>query len=176
MEGLAAKGQPVVDMSFASRFAKGSNIFKALTMGGPYTKRIFMGRAMMIPGFLGSHMEGALNPERKAAVNGNWDKLPAAVSKYDQSAREIFACYQDVEKQVGKDEIKNVPLSAVGIWCMVDKLSAELQQLLAGARKFSLSEIGRDDIASGNRETERETGIGFISDTMDETVKKLIDM
>ncbi len=173
---LAARGKNVVDMSFAGGFAKGSNIFKALALGGPYTKMICMGRAMMVPGFLGSNIEGVLNPERKAAVSGNWDKLPAAVTKYGQSAEEIFTCYADVEKKVGRDEMKNVPLGAVAIWSLVDKLSAELQQLLAGARKFSLSEIGREDIASGNRETERETGIRFITDIMDETAQKILDM
>jgi len=173
---LAATGQRVVDMSFAGGFAKGSNIFKALAMGAPYTKMICMGRAMMIPGFLGSNIEGVLFPDRREAVNGNWDKLPAAVSKYGQSAEEIFACYQDVEKMVGKSEMKNVPLGAVAIWCLVDKLSAGVQQLMAGARKFNLQDISRNDIASGNRETERETGIPFITDVMDETAKNIIDM
>ncbi|KAB1440829.1 glutamate synthase-related protein [Pseudodesulfovibrio senegalensis] len=173
---LAARGKRVVDMSFAGGFAKGSNIFKALAMGAPYTKMICMGRAMMIPGFLGSNIEGVLHPERREKVCGNWDKLPAAVSRYGSTAEEIFACYQDVEKKVGKDEMKNVPLGAVAIWCLVDKLSAGLQQLMCGGRKFSLEDITRADIASGNRETERETGVRFITDVMDETAKKILDM
>jgi glutamate synthase domain-containing protein 2 len=173
---LAARGKRVVDMSFAGGFAKGSNIFKALALGAPYTKMICMGRAMMIPGFLGSNIEGVLSPERRETVNGNWDKLPAAVSKYGQSAEEIFTCYQDVEKQIGKNEMKNVPLGAVAIWSLVDKLSAGLQQLMCGARKFNLQQVSRADIASGNRETEKETGIKFITDIMDESAKKILDM
>lgn len=173
---LAATGQRVVDMSFAGGFTKGSSIFKALAMGAPYTKMVCMGRAMMIPGFLGSNIEGVLNPERRESVNGNWNKLPAAVAKYGSTAEEIFACYQDVQKRVGKDEMKNVPLGAVAIWCLVDKLSAGLQQLMAGARKFDLDQISRNDIASGNRETEKETGIPFITDVMDETAKKILDL
>jgi glutamate synthase domain-containing protein 2 len=173
---LAARGKRVVDMSFAGGFAKGSTIFKALAMGAPYTKLICMGRAMMIPGFLGSNIEGALYPDRRERLSGNWDKLPAAVAAYGSTPEEIFACYQDVEKKVGRDEMKNVPLGAVAIWCLVDKLSAGLQQLMCGARKFSLGDIARSDIASGNRETERETGIKFITDVMDDTAKKIIDM
>jgi hypothetical protein len=72
--------------------------------------------------------------------------------------------------------MKHVPLGAVAIWCLVDKLSAGLQQLMCGARKFALEDIARHDIASGNRETERETGIKFITDVMDDTAKKIIDM
>lgn len=173
---LAARGKRVVDMSFAGGFAKCSNIFKALAMGSPYTKLICMGRAMMIPGFLGSNIEGVLYPDRREKVHGNWDKLPAGVARYGQTPEEIFACYQDVQKKVGQEEMKNVPLGAVGIWCLVDKLSAGLQQLMAGARKFELDQISRNDIASGNRETERETGIPFITDVMDETAKKILDM
>jgi glutamate synthase domain-containing protein 2 len=173
---LAARGKHVVDMSFAGGFAKGSNIFKALAMGAPFTKLVCMGRAMMIPGFLGSNIEGALYPERRERLSGNWETLPPTVSCYGNSPEEIFACYHDVEKKVGKDEMKHVPLGAVGIWCMVDKLSAGLQQLLCGARKFSLQDISRSDIASGNRETERETGIKFITDVLDDTAKRIIDM
>jgi hypothetical protein len=173
---LAASGQKVVDMSFAGGFAKESNIFKALALGAPYTKLICMGRAMMIPGFLGSNIEGVLHPERKEKVCGNWDKLPAAVAKYGATAEEIFASYHDVEKKVGKEAMKDIPLGAVGICGLVDKLSAGLQQLLAGARKFSLDEINRNDIFSANRETERETKIPFITDYMDETAKRILTM
>ncbi|WP_029898518.1 glutamate synthase-related protein [Desulfohalovibrio reitneri] len=173
---LAARGRPVVDMSFAGGFAKGSNIFKAMALGAPFTKLICMGRAMMIPGFLGANIEGVLHPERRAQLNGNWDKLPAAVAAYGGTAEEIFTCYQDVKAKVGKDEMKNVPLGAVAIWCLVDKLSAGLQQLLCGARKFSLQDISRNDIASANRETECETGVPFITDVMDETAKRILDL
>ena len=171
---LASQGKKVVDLSFAGGFAKGSNIFKSLALGAPYVKLICMGRAMMIPGFLGSNIEGALFPDRREKVCGNWDKLPANVAKYGSTPEEIFIGYQDVKKKVGADEMKDVPLGAVGIWCMTDKLAAGLQQLLAGVRKFSLSRISRGDIASANRETEAETGIPFITDIMDETARKIL--
>ncbi|GFM31853.1 FMN-binding glutamate synthase family protein [Desulfovibrio subterraneus] len=173
---LAAQGKKVVDLSFAGGFAKGPDIFKALSMGAPYTKLICMGRAMMIPGFLGSNIEGVLFPERRAKVNGNWDSLPAAVSKFGSTAEEIFVGYQDVKKIVGAKEMENLPLGAVAMWCMVDKLSCALQQLLAGVRKFSLNEISRDDIASGNRETAAETGVPFITDVMDESARRILTM
>jgi hypothetical protein len=133
-----------------------------------------MGRAVMIPGFLGSNIEGVLKPERKAEVNGNWDKLPASVTAIGEKPEEIFASYYDVEKKVGKKEMKNIPFGAIAIWTLMDKLSAGLQQLLAGARKFSLSEISRDDLVAGNRETARETGIPFITDALDESAKRIL--
>jgi hypothetical protein len=110
---LAAKGLKVVDMSFAGGFALEDSIFKGLALGAPFTKLICMGRGIMIPGFVGSNIEGALNYERARRVNGHWNELPKTVLQVGSSAKEIFACYHDVEKIVGKDEMKNVPYGAI---------------------------------------------------------------
>jgi len=172
---LAAKGQKVVDMSFAGGFALEDSIFKAVALGAPYTKLVCMGRAIMIPGFVGSNIEGALNPDRRGDVNGHWAELPKTVKAVGNSAKEIFASYFDVEKKVGKDEMKNIPYGAIAFYTMADKLSCGLQQLMAGARKFSLDQISRNDLFSGNRETEKETGIPHVSDMKDDVAKKILN-
>ncbi len=182
---LADQGKPVVDLAFAGGLAREDHIFKALALGAPYAKLICMGRSLMIPGFVGSNVEGVLKGEerevivdghlvRSDKVHGNWDKLPSAVREIGHSADEIFAGYYDVQDKVGKDEMKNIPFGAIAIWTLCDKLAAGLQQLMAGARKFSLSEIVRTDIASANRETERETKIPFITDAGDEAARKIL--
>ena len=76
---------------------------------------------------------------------------------------------------MGAKEIKNIPYGAIAFCTLADKLSAGLQQLLAGARRFSLPELSRCDIAAGNRETARETGIAFITDVQDETARKILE-
>lgn len=171
---LAKKEKKVVDMAFAGGFAREDHIFKALALGAPYAKLVCMGRALMIPGFLGSNIEGALHPERKEKVKGNWDKLPASVAEFGTTAEEIFAGYYDVQKKVGKDEMKNIPYGAICVWTLADKLAAGLQQLLAGVRKFSVKAISREDILSCNRETEKETKIPFITDYQDDKAKKIL--
>ncbi len=171
---LADSGKKVVDMAFAGGLAKEDQIFKAIALGSPFTKLVCMGRALMIPAFLGSNIEGVLNPAAKEKVNGNWDQLPASVKAFGAKADEIFAGYYDVQKKVGKDEMKNIPFGAIAAWTAIDKLTAGLQQLMAGARKFSLSEIAREDIYAGNRETQKETGLTFIADKNDEAAKKII--
>jgi hypothetical protein len=171
---LAARGKKVVDLSFAGGFAREDHIFKALALGAPYTKLICMGRAIMIPGFLGANIEGALKPERRAAVCGNWDQLPKAVKDVGETPEELFAAYASVKKKVGSKAMKDVPYGAIAICTLADKLGAGLQQLLAGARRFSVSQIRREDVASGNRETERETGVPFIADVQDETARKIL--
>ncbi|OPX28331.1 MAG: FMN-binding glutamate synthase family protein [Candidatus Omnitrophica bacterium 4484_171] len=171
---LANKGKKVVDMAFAGGLAREDHIFKALSLGAPFTKLVCMGRALMIPGYLGSNIEGVLHPERKARVNGMWDKLPPSVTAFGTTPEEIFAGYYDVEKKVGKKEMNNVPLGAIALYTLADKLKAGLQQLMAGARKFSLSGIERDDIYAANRETQRETGLKFITEKADNIAKKIL--
>ena len=63
-------------MSFAGGFVLEDHLFKGLALGAPFTKLICMGRGIMIPGFVGSNIEGALNPDQKAKVNGHWSELP----------------------------------------------------------------------------------------------------
>ena len=171
---LAARGQRVVDLSFAGGFALEDSIFKGLALGAPYTKLICMGRALMVPGFLGANIEGALLPDRREKLNGNWASLPKSVTEIGSKVEEIFACYFDVEKKVGKDEMANIPYGAIALYTLTDKLACGLQQLMAGARKFSLDKISRSDLFSANRETERETGIPHVSEVNDETAKKIL--
>ncbi|MFH2093117.1 MAG: glutamate synthase-related protein [Pseudomonadota bacterium] len=172
---LAAKGKAVVDMSFAGGFALEDHIFKALALGAPYTKLICMGRAIMIPGFLGSNIEGAIHPERRAQVSGNWNELPKTVLEVGKTAEEIFAGYHALEKKLGKDEIKNIPYGAIAFYTQADKLGCGLQQLMAGARKFSLNQITRNEIFSGNRETALETGIPHVADVNNEKAKEILN-
>lgn len=172
---LASKGNKVVDLAFGGGLAREDQMFKALALGAPYVKLICMGRAIMVPGFLGSNIEGALHPERKDAVNGNWDSLPASFKEYGSSAQEIFAGYHDVQKKVGKEEMKNIPYGAIAMWTCADKLNAGLQQLMAGARKFSMPEISRSDIYAANRETEKETKVPFITDVQNESAYRILN-
>lgn len=172
---LSAKGKSVVDMSFAGGFALEDHIFKALALGAPYTKLICMGRAIMIPGFLGANIEGAIYPDRRADVNGNWNELPKTVLENGKTADEIFAGYHSLADKIGKDEMKKIPYGAIGFYTLADKLGCGLQQLMAGARKFSLNQITRQEIFAGNRETAKETGIPHVTDVNNESAKKILN-
>ena len=172
---LAAKGEKVVDLSFAGGFALEDSIFKGLALGAPYTKLICMGRAIMVPGFLGANVEGVINPERKEKVFGNWDNLPKTVADIGTKPAQIFASYFDLQKKIKKKEMNNIPYGAIAFYTLADKLAGGLQQLMAGARKFSLDKISRFDLFSGNRETAKETGIPHVSDVNDESAKKILD-
>lgn len=171
---LAARGLRVPDLSFAGGLAREDHVFKALALGAPYVKLVCMGRAPMIPGFLGSNIEGVLRPDRRQAVNGHWDVLPPSVKEYGQKPEEIFACWEEVAKKVGAAEMERLPLGAVALYCYADKIKAGLQQFLAGARKFRVTEICRADLMAANRETERETGIAYLTAAEDEIAREIL--
>lgn len=172
---LADKGADVIDLAFAGGLAREDQIFKALALGRPFTKLICLGRAMMIPGYLGSNIEGVLKPENRERINGNWNELPRSVTEIGEHPESIFEGYYDVQKHVGADEMQHLPYGAIAMWTFADKIRAGIQQLMAGARKFCVDEITRDDLFSANRETEQETQIPFVTEIGDDKAKNILN-
>ena len=70
--------------------------------------------------------------------------------------------------------MRHIPYGAIAMYTMADKLSCGLQQLLAGARKFSVDQISRNDIFAANRETAFETGITHITDANNESAQAIL--
>ncbi len=174
-EILKAKGIRVPDISFAGGFAREDHIFKALALGAPFSKLVCMGRAPMIPGFLGSNIEGVFKPEKRAKLYGHWESLPPAVKDFGKYPEEIFAGWEPVKEKVGSDEMENIPYGAIAMYAFADKLACGLQQFMAGARKFKLDEITRTDLISANRETEEVTGITFMTEVRDDEALKILN-
>jgi glutamate synthase domain-containing protein 2 len=151
---LADKGERVPDIAFAGGFSSEDGIFKALALGAPFAKAVCMGRALMIPGMVGKNIEQWLKD----------GKLPNTVGQFGATPEEIFVNYEDVKNIVGADEMKNIPLGAVGIYSYADKLKVGLQQLMAGARCFNVPSITRRELMSLTEECAKVTGIPYLMD------------
>ena len=171
---LEDRGIQPPDISLAGGFAREDHIFKALALCAPYAKLVCMGRAPMIPGYLGTNIEGVFKPEKRAEINGKWEELPKTVKDFGKYPEEIFSAWEIVKEKIGEDEMKNVPYGAIAMAGYVDKLSCGLQQLMAGARKFSLPQITRNELFSANRETEAETGIPFLTTAQSESAEAIL--
>ena len=109
---LHDNGKRVPDLAFAGGFSSEDGLFKALALGAPFVKAVCMGRAMMIPGMVGKNIATWLKD----------DNLPRTVSAFGSTVEEIFVNYEDVGDLVGTDELKNVPLGAIGIYSYANKL------------------------------------------------------
>jgi glutamate synthase domain-containing protein 2 len=154
----------VPDIAFAGGFSSEDGIFKALALGSPFVKAICIGRAMMIPGMVGKNV-------------ANWikeDRLPNTVSQFGSTPEEIFINYEDVRNIVGASEMENIPLGAVGIYSYCEKLRTGLQQLMAGARCFSVPAISRRELMSLTEECAKVTGIPYLMEAYREEAMKVL--
>jgi glutamate synthase domain-containing protein 2 len=165
---LTAKGARVPDLAFAGGFSAEDHIFKALALGSPYCRAVCMGRALMIPGMVGKHIAEGL-------AGGNGAKLPKAVTDRGNTPEQIFICWEQVADLVGKKEMKNIPLGAIGIFSYGDKLRVGLQQLMAGARRFNVGSIARADLMSLTEECAKVTGIPYVMDAYREEAEAILD-
>jgi glutamate synthase domain-containing protein 2 len=162
---LAHRGERVPDIAFAGGFSSEDGVFKALALGAPFVKAVCMGRALMIPGMVGKNIQQWLKDGR----------LPNTVSQFGSTPEEIFICYEDVKNIVGADEIKNISLGAVGIYSYVEKIKIGLQQLMAGARCFSVPAITRRELMSLTEECAKVTGIPYVMDACREEAMEILE-
>ena len=163
---LADKGERSPDIAFAGGFSSEDGVFKALALGAPFAKAVCMGRALMIPGMVGKNIQQWLKD----------GKLPNTVSQFGSTPEEIFVCYEDVKNIVGADEMKNIPLGAVGIYSYSEKIKVGLQQLMAGARCFSVPAITRRELMSLTEECAKVTGIPYLMDAYREEAMKILEV
>ncbi|MHB9003134.1 MAG: glutamate synthase-related protein [Coriobacteriia bacterium] len=161
---LAAKGAFIPDIAIAGGFSTEDHVFKVLAMGAPHTKAVCMGRALMIPGFVGE------NIERWTALND----LPKTVSEFGTTKEEIFVTYETLRDKYGA-EIDNMPLGAIAVYTYADRIKVGLQQLMSGTRNMKLSTITRDDLFALTPEAAQVSGIPYVMDAYREEALKIID-
>ncbi|MFC2163150.1 FMN-binding glutamate synthase family protein [Candidatus Altiarchaeota archaeon] len=154
----------VPDLAFAGGLSTEDHIFKALALGAPYTRAVCMGRGLMIPGMVGKNIAQWIKD----------DKLPQTVGKFGKTPEEIFVAYAELEEKYGKD-FKNLPLGAIGIYTAVQKLKIGLQQLMAGARRFSVPYIQREDLFSLTKECSEVTGIPYVMESYRDDALAILD-
>jgi len=164
---LAKKGKWVPDIAIAGGFSTEDHVFKVLAWGDPYVKAVCMGRAMMIPGMVGKNI-------------GLWlqqgeDALPKTVSQFGTKVEEIFVAYETLAAKYGSDEVKEIPLGAIGIYTFVDKLKVGLQQLMAGSRNFNVPAIGRKDLMALTEDAAKVSGLPYVMEAYRQEAEEIIN-
>ncbi len=162
---LADQGERVPDIAVAGGFSSEDGVFKALALGAPFVKAVCMGRALMIPGMVGKNIAQWMKD----------DKLPNTVSQFGTTTEEIFVNYEDVKEIVGANEIDNIPLGAIGIYSYSEKIRVGLQQIMAGARCFSVPAITRRELMSLTDECTKVTGIPYLMDAYREEAMAILN-
>jgi hypothetical protein len=73
----------------------------------------------------------------------------------------LFSVGAELKERFGKDFAK-LPGGAIGMYSYVQRLKQGLQQLMAGARKFALKYIDRNDLMALTREAADVSGITYV--------------
>jgi len=158
---LEKKGKFIPSCAIAGGIALEDQIFKALALGAPYIKAICMGRATQAAAMVG-------NTVGKKAVEGM-----ETAHEREEAIFRTFAGTASLKEKYG-DDFRRIPPAAIGMYTYYDRLIMGLQQLMAGARKFALKYVSRDDITSLTREAAEVSGIPYIMEVDAERVDRIL--
>jgi glutamate synthase domain-containing protein 2 len=161
---LADQGLHVPAIAVAGGFTFEDQIFKGLALGAPFVKLVGMARSPIAAAMVGKTIGRAIE-ERS---------LPVYVERFGSTKDEIFVTASALRKELGDREFESLPPGAIGLYTYYERLAQGLRQLMAGARKFSMDHLSRDDLASLTRECADISGIPHIMDVDKKEVEQLL--
>jgi hypothetical protein len=82
--------------------------------------------------------------------------------------------YEVLKEKYGS-EVDDLPLGAIGLYNVTDKIKVGLQQLMAGSRSWQVEYISRQDLFSLTEECAKITGINYVMDAFREEALEIID-
>ncbi|MFW0861029.1 MAG: FMN-binding glutamate synthase family protein [Dethiobacter sp.] len=164
LERLKQQGEFIPDVCMAGGFSLEDHIYKGFALAAPYIKAIGMARSPLAAVMVGKTMCSACDE----------GKVPADVAKkYGTSREQVFNSVHKLKAKYGND-ISKIPAGALGLFTYFDRLQTGLQQLMCGARKFSLEYISRDDLAALTREAAEMSGISYVMDLDREEADRIL--
>ncbi|MDL1981075.1 MAG: FMN-binding glutamate synthase family protein [Deltaproteobacteria bacterium] len=159
---LASKGAYIPPIAIAGGLSLEDHLFKAIALGAPYVKAICLGRAILTAAMVGK-THGKLMAE----------KMELEGEDVAEGYLRLFAVGAELRERYGKD-FSNLPAGAIGLYSYIDRLKQGLQQLMAGARKFALKYIDRNDIVALTKDSAEISGISYVMDSDAEEVDKIL--
>ncbi|MGQ9749402.1 FMN-binding glutamate synthase family protein [Desulfosoma sp.] len=161
-EKLRAKGAYIPPIAIAGGLSLEDHLFKAIALGAPHVKAICLGRAILTAAMVGK-THGKLMAEKMAQKGRS----------LEDGYLSLFAVGGLLKERFGNDFVK-LPAGAIGMYSYIDRLRQGLQQLMAGARKFALKYIDRNDLVALTREAADISGIPYVMDSDAEEIEKIL--
>jgi glutamate synthase domain-containing protein 2 len=161
-ERLKAKGAYIPPIAIAGGLSLEDHLFKGLALAAPYVKAICLGRAILTAAMVGK-THGKLMAEKMELEGEN----------LEEGYLRLFAVAASLKERFGKDFGK-LPAGAIGMYSYIDRLRQGLQQLMAGARKFALQYLERDDLVALTREAADISGIPYVMDSDREQIDRIL--
>ncbi|HEY5527145.1 MAG TPA: FMN-binding glutamate synthase family protein [Candidatus Anoxymicrobiaceae bacterium] len=150
---LAKQGKYVPSVVFAGGLTMEDQMFKAFALGAPYVKAIGMARSSLAAAMVGKTIGSRV-------MAGD---LPVYIERFGTTMEEVFITGVHLRDKYG-DNFENLHPGAIGVYTYYERLAQGMRQLMAGARKFALGYITRDDICSLTREASDVSGITFVTE------------
>jgi glutamate synthase domain-containing protein 2 len=161
-EKMKGKGAYIPPIAIAGGLSLEDHLFKAIALGAPYVKAICLGRAMLTAAMVGK-THGKLMAQ----------KMEDEGEDPSDGYLKLFATAAELKERFGND-FSEIPAGAIGMYSYIDRMKQGLQQLMAGARKFALQYIDRDDLVSLTRDAADQSGITYVMDSDAEEVEKIL--
>jgi len=168
-ERLNQQGAYVPPIAIAGGLSLEDHLFKAVALGSPYVKAICLGRALMTAAMVGK------NQGNKLRESFGKEGVESELSRgLESELIATFSVAAELKERFGND-FMSIPPGAIGVYSYVSRLKQGLQQLMAGARKFALKYVDRDDLVSLTREAASISGIPYIMESDMDLVNQILD-
>ena len=161
LKRLQEKGKFVPSVAIAGGIVLEDHIFKAIALGAPFVKAVCMGRSTLTAGMVGN-TQGKLIEDTFGRGK-----------EYEEALLRTFNSAAQLKEKYG-GSFKKIPAAAIGIYTYYDRLAVGLRQLMAGARKFALKYIDRDDLMALTREAADVSGISYLMEADIKEVEKIL--
>jgi hypothetical protein len=167
---LKKKGRHVPDLVMAGGFIEETSIFKTIAMSNfgdkPLVKGVLMGRSP-ITAAMKSHYFKLLAEQAK---------LPKSFAdRYGTDPGKFFIATPTLKAEYGK-RFSEIPLEAVGVYTyLTERVGVGLKQLMAGARRWKLDLLDRNDLMSLSERAAKVTGIPTVEEVEKEAIEKILE-
>jgi glutamate synthase domain-containing protein 2 len=163
-ENLAKRKKFIPAIAIAGGFSLEDHIFKGLALGAPYVRLIAMGRAPITAAMVGKTLGDLIKK----------GKVPTEYKNFGDEMEQIFIASAELKKRFGKD-FDRIPPAAIGLYTYLDRLATGLKQFMAGARKFTLNHIDRNQLCALTKEAAEISGIPYVMDIDRREAEKLLE-
>jgi hypothetical protein len=161
-ERLNAKGAYLPPIAIGGGLSLEDHIFKTIALAAPYSKAVCLGRGILTAAMVGK-THGRLMTEMCQRVGRD------LAEGYVQ----LFAVGAQLKDRFGK-AFEELPAGAIGLYSYIDRLRQGLQQFMAGARKFALRYIDRNDLVALTREAAEVSGIPYLMDSDRKEIDRIL--
>ncbi len=162
LKKIDEQGGHVPSCAIAGGLSLEDHLFKAIALGAPYIKAVCLGRAIMTAAMVGN-THGQLLKE----------KVELSGQDLGDGLLQLFSGAEVLKERYGAEFVQ-LPPGAIGMFTYIERLMQGLQQLMAGARKFALSYVDRDDLVALTAAAANVTGIPYVMESDEEEAERIL--